>query len=315
MEKRALIAIVLSVVVFLAWQALFPPPAPPPPSPPPRPSPAPPAPRPSHAPPGPAPPTPPPQPEGGPAPARPAGRPAATGRTVQVVTPLYEATFGPDGAATAWDLRYRGAKPLVLGTGVAPLTLAINRPGQVPEIVSLAPDTDRLELTEARPRGTVTFSGTAGGGGWRVQERLGFDASSDRVTLELQVEGSSGGAAPGTAVMYWTSPVALPGRTPEEPWHTFGETPDRRQLLGRILVGRNGSPDAYDAPPPALKDPKESPAGPELKNGHHIDAAVLPDARPWIALENDYFIAAFLPPANARVLRGRDRDLAEVAVV
>jgi YidC/Oxa1 family membrane protein insertase len=233
---------------------------------------------------------------------------------VQVLTPLYEATFGPDGAATAWVLRYRGRKPLVLGTGVAPLALAVSRPGQAPEIVTLAPDTDRLDLTEAGQRGTVTFDGAAGGG-LRVQKRLTFEASSYRVTAELRVEGGGGEATPGTAILYWTSPVALPGRTPEEPWHTFGETPDRRQLLGRILVARNGSPESLDAPPPALKDPKESPGGPELKNGHRVDVAVAPDPRRWIAVENDYFIAAFIPPASARVLRGRDRDLSEVAVV
>jgi YidC/Oxa1 family membrane protein insertase len=116
-------------------------------------------------------------------------------------------------------------------------------------------------------------------------------------------------------VLYWTSPVALPGQKPEEPWHTFGETPDRRQLVGRILVARNGSPEALEPPAPALKDPKESPTGPELKNGHPVETAVLPDPRRWIALENDYFIAAFIPPASARVLRGRDRDLALVGVV
>jgi YidC/Oxa1 family membrane protein insertase len=306
MEKRALLAIVLSVVVFLAWQALFPSPTPPPG---PGPTPAPVTPG---TPPVPAD-QPAPRPEASPIPARPAGRPAAGGRTVQVVTPFYEATFGPDGGVTSWVLRYRGPKPLMVGTGVAPLALAVSRAGLPPEIVPLAADTDRLELTGAGQRGTVTFSG-ATSGGLRVQKRLTFQAGSYQVLAEVRVEGDAGEAAPGTAVLYWTGPVALAGRKPEEPWHTFGETPDRRQLLGRILVARNGSPEALDAPPPALKDPKESPSGPELKNGHPVELAILPEPRRWIALENDYFIAAFIPPAGARALRGRDRDLAQVGV-
>jgi YidC/Oxa1 family membrane protein insertase len=312
MEKRALLAIVLSVVVFLAWQALFPPPTPPPPSQAPGTAPGQ---APSQDPiPTPGTPTPPPGGEASPVPGRPARPLAAAGRTVQVRTPLYEATFGGDGAATGWALRYRGPKPLVLGSGIGPMALAVTRPGQPPEIVSLAADTDRLELTEAGQRGTVTFGGTAGGG-LRVEKRLTFEASSYRVTVELRAEGGDADAPPGTAVLYWTSPVALPGQKPEEPWHTFGETPDRRQLVGRILVARNGSPEVLEPPAPALKDPKESPAGPELKNGHPVETAVLPDPRRWIALENDYFIAAFIPPAGARVLRGRDRDLALVGVV
>jgi YidC/Oxa1 family membrane protein insertase len=229
-----------------------------------------------------------------------------------VVTPLYEITFGPDGAATAWALRYRGPKPLILGTGVGPLAVAVRRPGQEPEIVPLAADTERLEVTDARPQGTVTFSGT-GAGGLRVQKRLTFEASRYLVKVEVRVEGGAD-QGPGAVQLYWTSPVALPGATAAEPWHTFGETPDRRQLLGRILVAQNGSPEALDAPPPALKDPKEPPVGPGLKNGHPVARAVLREPRRWVALENDYFIAAFIPPASAHVLRARDRDLTEVGV-
>jgi YidC/Oxa1 family membrane protein insertase len=312
MEKRALLAIVLSVVVFLAWQALFPPPTPPPPSRAPGSTPG------QPAPPGPTPtPATPTQPpargEATPVPGRPAAPAASEGRAVQVRTPLYEATFGADGAAAAWTLRYRGPKPLVLGSGIGPLALAVTRQGQPPEVVTLAPDTDRLELTEPGQRGTVTFAGTAGGG-LRVEKRLTFDASTYRVAVELRAEGGDADVSR-TAVLYWTSPVALPGQKPDQPWHTFGETPDRRQLLGRILVARNGSPEALEPPSPALKDPKESPGGPELKNGHPVETAVLPDPRRWIALENDYFISAFIPPASARVLRGRDPDLALVGVV
>src|SRR5262249_21739824 len=107
MEKRALIAIVLSVAIPLAWQLLFVPPAPPPSAPVEKQAPA------TTGSPGGSP------GEGAapgssqapvvvPRPALPAA--AQTGRTVDVSTPLYRASFGPDGSVTAWDLSYRGTK-------------------------------------------------------------------------------------------------------------------------------------------------------------------------------------------------------------
>ena len=95
--------------------------------------------------------------------------------------------------------------------------------------------------------------------------------------------------------MYWTTPVAEPGATPADPWHTFGEGKDGRHLLGRILVDRPGAdPEAHDAPAPALKDAKESPGGPELKDPLVVPDAVVTGEHRWAALEDDYFIAALV---------------------
>src|SRR5262249_55663698 len=95
----------------------------------------------------------------------------------------------------------------------------------------------------------------------------------------------------------------------------FGEGEEHVQLLGRILVARNGKPEVLEHPAPALKDPKESPSGPELKDPHLEPMRVEPGVHRWVALENDYFIASYVPGPAARVLRGRDRDLAQVGVV
>jgi YidC/Oxa1 family membrane protein insertase len=310
MEKRALIAIVLSVAILLAWQFLFVPPTPPPPAPGAKQTPA------GNG-----------SPEGtagdgaargttaapvvAPRPALPAPA-AGGGRSLEVRTPLYQVTFGPDGSATAWTLFYRGTKQLLVGPGIGPLAVAVSREGKT-EVVALRPEADRLELTPERPKGDAVFTGAAADG-LRLEKRLRFDATTYRIEAELRAEGGSG-AEPATLLLYWTSPVGVPGKAPSDPWLTFGEGTDHRHLLGRILVARNGKPDSYDAPPPALKDPKDSPRGPELRDTHPLAIEVLPTPHRWVALENDYFIAAFFPPNTARVLRGRDRELSEVGVV
>jgi YidC/Oxa1 family membrane protein insertase len=318
-EKRALIAIVLSVALLLAWQEIYQRFLAPPPPPPGTPAA------------GSASMTPEPSggagltgaagvPAGGAAaavdPARPvlAGGARAGGPVVEVTTPLYEVTFAPDGPVTSWILRYRGKKPLLVGPGLAPLALAVAAPGRPSEVVPLRADTDRLELTAERPKGTVVFSGLTASGS-RLEKRIHFDAASYRVEVELHAAGGGGGAEAGSLALYWTGPVAIPGKTREAPWLTFGEGAEHSQLLGRILVARDGKPEVLEHPTPALRDPKESPARAELKDPRLEPVRVEPGVHRWVALENDYFIAAFVPGPGALVLRGRDRDLAQVGVV
>jgi YidC/Oxa1 family membrane protein insertase len=305
MEKRALIAIVLSVAVLVAWQFLFSPPTPPPDAPPAAGGKAPAAPPPAPGAPAPGAPTPP----GAVArPAAPVATPGTGGRTAEVTTPLYRASFGADGAVTAWVLGYRGEKPLVPGPApLGPLAVAVSRPGRPPEVVRLAPERERVELARGQAPATLVFSG-ATTDGVRLEKRLTFAADTYRVEIELGAAGSVG-AGPTTVVLYWTSPVAVPGATKDAAWVTLGETADRRQLLGRILVARNGRPEAFEHPSPALKE------GGELKDPHLVPLAEVPPPPHWVALEDDYFMAALIPTTGARALRGRERDLAQVALV
>jgi YidC/Oxa1 family membrane protein insertase len=309
MEKRALLAIVLSVAILLAWQFLFTPPAAPPPTggqeagvPPPAAGPAPSPSAPAPAAPGPA------------AIPRPMPAPAAGGRGAEVITPLFRAAFAADGVVSEWLLLYRGAKPLIVGQNPGPLAVAVSRPGKPPEVVALRPTGDRLEVGPERPTGMLVFSGMAADG-LRLEKRLTFRADSYHVDAELRAEGGPPGAEPSTLVLYWTSAVAVPGPSREAPWVTLGETPGHDQLMGRILVAQNGRPLALDAPSPALKDPRESGGAPELKDPHLVPVGVVPTAARWVALENDYFIAALIASSGARALRGRERDLAQAALV
>jgi YidC/Oxa1 family membrane protein insertase len=309
MEKRALIAIVLSVAVLLAWQVWFgaPPPAPPGGE---RAAPAAPA------------------PEGGPAPSGgapgvavepiPLPQPVSPGGPVtpvaEVETPLYRASFAADGSVTGWTLEYRGHKPLAVGGPFRPLAVTVQRGDQAPEIVPLRPEAARVVVTAAEPLGRLVFRG-ATASGQQVRRTLEFRAESYRIRATLQLDGARGAAMPAEVVQYWTTPVALPGPTRDAPWHTLGVGPDGTHLLGRILIGQPGhDPVAFQAPAPALKDPKESPGGAELK-----EPSLVPDGRvvgeaPWAALEDDYFIAAVTRPAGAGLTRGRTREMAQVGV-
>ena len=304
MEKRALIAIALSVAVLLAWQMWVG--GPPPPAERPR--------APETAAPAPATPS----PSGETSSPHPTLLPRASlgaAPVAEVVTPLYRASFAADGSVTAWTIEYRGPKRLAVGGSLRPLAVAVQRPGEAMELVTLRPDAVRTEVNGAQPLGKLTFTGVTADG-LRIRRSLEFRADSYRVTATFQIEGPRSGTRPVDVLMYWTTPVAEPGPTPDQPWHTFGEGKDGQHLLGRVLVDRPGAdPEAYDAPPPALKDPKESPGGAELKDPHIVPDAVVPGEHRWTALEDDYFIAALLPRTGAALSRGRARDVAEVGLV
>ena len=303
MEKRALLAIALSVGILLAWQVWFSP-APPPPEAPART------------------PSPPPALPPGPAAGDPAARPATVPRAsatadavAEVVTPLYHGSFAADGSVTAWTIDYRGAKRLIVGQALRPLAVAVQRSGHAPELVVLRPDSSRVEVSAAQPVGRLTFSGVTIDG-LRVRRTLEFRADSYVVTATLQVEGAAQGAGPVDVLMYWTTPVAQPGATPEQAWLTFGEGPDGRHLLGRILVDRPGAdPEVHEAPAPALRDPKESSQAPELKDPGIVADAVADETARWAALENDFFIAALLRRPEDTTTRGRAKDVAQVGLV
>ncbi|MGH7267320.1 MAG: membrane protein insertase YidC, partial [Candidatus Rokuibacteriota bacterium] len=236
--------------------------------------------------------------------------PGADGPGAEVVTPLYRVAFDATGGVSAWELSYRGSKRLVVGGPVPPLAVGIGRPGQPPELIPMRPQTERLALGPDQPAGELVFTGRAADG-LQVEKRLRMRADSYRIETALRVQGPAPAGL--TVFLYWTGPVAVPGATPEEPWHTFGEGADRRQLLGRILVAGNGNPVVFEPPAPALRDPREA-GGPGLKDPHLVPVSVVGDRR-WVALENDYFIAALVPSGDTQVLRGRVPELAQVGLV
>ena len=302
MEKRALIAIALSVAVLLAWHLWVGGPPPPPASTTPAPE------APGAA--APAPTAESPAPKAAAAPR--AAVPAAP--VAEVIAPLYHASFAADGSVTAWTIEYRGAKRVVVGGALRPLSVGVERPGQGIELVTLRPEAARVEVSPSQPVGRLTFTGTSADG-LRLRRVLEFRADSYRIGATLEVESAGRASGPIGLQMYWATPVAEPGPTPTDPWHVFGEGKDGRQLLGRILVDRGADPEVFDAPPPALKETKDPSARPELKDFHLVPESVIAGEHRWVALEDDYFIAALLAQPGSALRRSRARDVAEVGLV
>ncbi|MFI5007925.1 MAG: membrane protein insertase YidC, partial [Solirubrobacterales bacterium] len=239
----------------------------------------------------------------------------AAGSVAEVVSPLYRVSFAADGSVTAWTIEYRGAKRLMVESPLRPLTVAVQRPGQTVELVALRPDAARVEVSASQPTGKLTFTGSTSDG-LRIRRTLEFRADSYRVGAAFQVDAPARGAGPVDVLMYWTTPVSEPGAAPADPWHTFGEGKDGRHLLGRILIDRPGAdPEAHDAPAPALRDAKESPGGPALKDPLLVPDAVVTGEHRWAALEDDYFIAALVGRPGTALSRGRARDVTQAGLV
>jgi YidC/Oxa1 family membrane protein insertase len=235
------------------------------------------------------------------------------GLAAEVRGPLYEVTFGADGAVTRWVLAYRGRKPVALAESLGPLAISLAAGGERPEVVALRPEVTRVELGPGRPEATLRFTGVAASG-VRVEKTLTFRADSYLVDVGIRLAGVQGDA-PLSAALYWATPVLVADATRSPPWVTFAEGPDHAQVLGRLLVAPRGERVVpYEAPAPVLKDAKESPGGPELKDPLLLPADFGGEAG-WVALENDYFIAALVPGEGGRLWRTRERDLAQVAVV
>jgi YidC/Oxa1 family membrane protein insertase len=304
MEKRALIAIALSVAVLLGWQFFLGGPTESPVRPP--------AGKPETTTPAPT------VPGGGTATPQAVPVPRATVAAppvAEVITPLYRVSFAGDGSVTAWSIEHWTRRRLMVSGALPPLAVAVQRPGQAPELVALAPDATRVEIGGAVTAGRLTFRGTTTDG-LRIRRTLEFQADTFRVGATLEVEGSARSAGPVDLVMYWTTPVAQPGATADQPWHTFGEAKDGQHLLGRILVDQpGGDPAAYEAPPPALQDPKDAPGGPALKDPMLVPDAIVGDEHRWAALEDDFFIAALMRRAGSALGRGRAKDVAQVGFV
>src|SRR5262249_62229017 len=175
MERRALIAIALSVAVLLAWQVWIggtPPPTDR-----------------SHPPEAPGKTAPHPSTGSEASATRPATVPRAdlvAASVAEVITPLYRVSFAADGSVTEWTIEHRGDKPLVVGGPLRPLAVAVQRPGQATEVVALHPDTARTEVGPSQPVATLGFSGTTTTG-LRGRRTLEFRADSYRVRATLRV--------------------------------------------------------------------------------------------------------------------------------
>ncbi|MBI4562607.1 MAG: membrane protein insertase YidC [Candidatus Rokubacteria bacterium] len=172
MEKRAILAAVLTAALLLLYQLLFAPvPSPPPPVE---------APVERKSPPAAEVPTPTPLP--------PRALSPAPERVVEVETPGYRARVGSDGGKLLeWVLHYRGDKPMVVPGSQGSRGLSLSRPKSDPDPLVFAISRDRLALGGDRPEGELTLE-AQDAFGIRVVQRLKFEARDYRLDLQIRLE-------------------------------------------------------------------------------------------------------------------------------
>jgi hypothetical protein len=207
MEKRAIIAALLMAGLLIAYQTFF-----------------------MQAPEVPVPPkaeAPGPKPVTSPAPA-PASSPAAAAvpspvpvaavpaRTARVEAPLYKAHVSSHGGdLSAWELNYRGLKPMIVPGQMGPRGITIERAGQPPLVVDFSLSPESLDLGKAAARGEITLVGDDGFG-LRITETLRFRADGYDVERVLRVENRGRAAQTAGIVIGWSAPITWPKDVPEK---------------------------------------------------------------------------------------------------
>jgi len=275
MEKRAIIAALLMAGLLIAYQTFF-----------------------MHSPETPPPPkaeAPGPKPVASPAPV-PASTPAAAAvpspvpvaavplRTARVDGPLYKAQVSSRGGdLSAWELDYRGLKPMIVPGQMGPRGITIERAGQPPRIVDFSLSPESLDLGRAAARGEITLVGDDGFG-LRITETLRFRADGYDVERVLRVENRGRAAQAAEIVIGWGAPLMWPKDVTQK---------FQGQHLTRVVRAVNG-------------------------HAVHEDVANIADLvgdGQWIGLESEWYLAAFVPQTPGfRLAEGKTGDTALVAV-
>ncbi|HEX9024412.1 MAG TPA: membrane protein insertase YidC [Geobacteraceae bacterium] len=206
MEKRAFLAVILSIAVFYLFSTVFAParkPVPPPATPPAASVAA-------------APVTPPSAAPGAPAPSlQPASASQAPLKDVTVETDLFTAVFSSRGGSlkslTLKKYRERNnpsAPPVVLGTHADPALLTFSTRGSgfnLPDSTVYAPDADSIKLKDGESR-TLTFNYVSGQG-FTVRKVYSFTGDSYGIKLETQVFNNSTAPLVGAIQQVMTYPA------------------------------------------------------------------------------------------------------------
>jgi YidC/Oxa1 family membrane protein insertase len=150
-------------------------------------------------------------PAGAPAsPPSPKDAPAVPERTAVIETPLYRAAIATTGGQVkAWDLDFRGEKPLVLPGTVDTEGWVVKRPGQPARPVAFALSTESIKLDKDTPTGELRMVGEDGFG-IRVSQILRFRADSYVVEHELKVENRHTVAQAVELAQVWSAPAEWP---------------------------------------------------------------------------------------------------------
>jgi len=131
-------------------------------------------------------------------------------RTARVDGPLYKAQVSSRGGdLSAWELDYRGLKPMIVPGQMGPRGITIERAGQPPQVVEFSLSPESLDLGRAAARGEITLVGDDGFG-LRITETLRFRADGYDVERVLRVENRGRAAQAAEIVIGWSAPLAWP---------------------------------------------------------------------------------------------------------
>ena len=143
-------------------------------------------------------------------PPSPKDAPAVPERTAVIETPLYRAAVAATGGQVkAWDLHFRGEKPMVLPGTVDNAGWIVRRPGQPPRPIAFALSTESIKLDKNNPTGELRMVGEDGFG-IRVSQVLRFRADSYVVEHELKVENRHTVAQGVELAQVWSAPAEWP---------------------------------------------------------------------------------------------------------
>src|SRR6266545_8015250 len=207
------------------------------------------------------------------APVPPKEAPVVPERKALVETPLYRAILSSQGGRfAAWELKYRGQKPMIVDGELGPRGLSVVRGGGPPQRIAFTVSPDSLTLTKAAAQGEMKLVGEDGFG-LRITETLRFRADSYVVEHDIKVENRHTVAQSADIMLGWTAPVEWPkdrdqrfqGQHPIRTVRLVGGSAQREDLA---KVGSYQGPGA------------------------------------WVGLESEWYLTAFVP-------RGGSFQLAE----
>ena len=204
--------------------------------------------------------------------------PAVPEKTAVVETPLFRAVVSSQGGRfEAWDLIYRGSKPMVINGELGPVGLTVARNGNAAQRVAFTLSPESLTLTKGTARGELKLVGEDGFG-LRITKILRFDADSYVVQTDLTVENTHTVAQSAEVGVSWIAPVEWPKNQEQK---FLGQHPVRAMRV----VG---------------------------SAAHREDLTKLTTFRgpgEWVRLESEWYLAALIPKSdNFQLVEARQAE-------
>src|SRR5262249_19537003 len=136
-------------------------------------------------------------------------------RICTIETPLYRAVLGSNGGEMkAWELNYRGVKPMVVDGLLGLKGMEISRAGMPAQVVSFSVSPEELRLGGQITQGSVKLTG-ADAYGLEVTEVLQFHSDSYLIRQEVSVSNRHSVQQSAALVLPWVTPVEWPKDTVE----------------------------------------------------------------------------------------------------